>query len=75
MGTYAISTARTITVVAKFVKLAKGLTRVLFKVVRAAKGFVFVEMATPAATEEVINRFDGYPLDNRLIVVNVALTP
>lgn len=37
-----------------------------------AKGFAFVEMATDAATQEAINRFDGYNLDDRAIVVNPA---
>ncbi len=37
-----------------------------------AKGFAFVEMATDAATQEAINRLDGYSLDDRAIVVNVA---
>jgi cold-inducible RNA-binding protein len=37
-----------------------------------AKGFAFVEMATDAATQEAINRFDGHEVDNRAMVVNVA---
>ena len=36
------------------------------------KGFAFVEMATDAGTEEAINRFDGYSLDDRTIAVSVA---
>ena len=36
------------------------------------KGFAFVEMASDAATQEAINRFDGYTLDDRAIVVNEA---
>lgn len=37
-----------------------------------AKGFAFVEMATDAASEEAIKKFDGYSMDDRTIVVNVA---
>ena len=33
---------------------------------------MIVEIATDAATEESINCFDGYALDDRTIVVNVA---
>ena len=36
------------------------------------KGFAFVEMASDEATQEAINRFDGYALDDRAIVVNEA---
>jgi cold-inducible RNA-binding protein len=36
------------------------------------KGFAFVEMATDEGTQEAINRFDGYSLDDRAIVVNEA---
>ncbi len=36
------------------------------------KGFAFVEMASDAATEEAINRFNGYSLQAREMVVNVA---
>ena len=36
------------------------------------KGFAFVEMATDEGTKEAINRFDGYSLDDRAIVVNEA---
>jgi RNA recognition motif-containing protein len=38
------------------------------------KGFAFVEMATDAATEEAINRFNGHELDNRAMIVNAART-
>ena len=37
-----------------------------------AKGFAFVEMATDAASEDAITRFNGHELDNNAIVVNVA---
>ncbi len=37
-----------------------------------AKGFAFVEMATDAASEDAITRFNGHELDNSAIVVNVA---
>lgn len=37
-----------------------------------AKGFAFVEMATDAASEDAITRFNGHELDNGAIVVNVA---
>ena len=36
------------------------------------KGFAFVEMATDTATEDAINRFNGYSLDEREIAVNEA---
>ena len=36
------------------------------------KGFAFVEMADDTATEEAINRFNGYSLDDREIAVNEA---
>jgi RNA recognition motif-containing protein len=36
------------------------------------KGFAFVEMATDAGAEEAISKFNGYSLDDRAIVVNVA---
>jgi hypothetical protein len=45
---------------------------VKFKVGRAAKGFAFGEMATAAAAEETINRFDRYSLDNRAIFATMA---
>jgi cold-inducible RNA-binding protein len=37
-----------------------------------SKGFGFVEMATDEAADEAINRFNGYALGSREIVVNVA---
>jgi RNA recognition motif-containing protein len=37
-----------------------------------SKGFAFVEMATDEAAEEAIKQFDGYSLNNRQMVVNVA---
>jgi cold-inducible RNA-binding protein len=36
------------------------------------KGFAFVEMASDAASQEAIDKFNGYSLDNRSIVVNEA---
>jgi cold-inducible RNA-binding protein len=36
------------------------------------KGFAFVEMASDAASQEAIDKFNGYSLDNRAIVVNEA---
>src|SRR5258708_1584212 len=37
-----------------------------------AKAFAFLEMATDEGTQEAINRFDGYALGDRAIVVNEA---
>jgi cold-inducible RNA-binding protein len=37
-----------------------------------AKGFAFVEMTTDAASQDAVTRFDGYSLDDRAMIVNVA---
>jgi len=37
-----------------------------------AKGFGFVEMATEQGSQEAIERFNGYTLDDRLLTVNEA---
>ena len=36
------------------------------------KGFAFVEMSSDAASQEAIDKFNGYSLDDRAIVVNEA---
>ena len=37
-----------------------------------AKGFGFVEMNTSEQAQAAIQRFNGYPLDNRMLTVNEA---
>lgn len=37
-----------------------------------SKGFAFVEMSSDDLAKEAISKFDGYELDGRKIIVNVA---
>ncbi|MFL5733429.1 MAG: RNA recognition motif domain-containing protein [Chloroflexia bacterium] len=37
-----------------------------------SKGFAFVEMTNDTESQEAIDKFNGYMLDNRAIVVNEA---
>jgi cold-inducible RNA-binding protein len=37
------------------------------------RGFAFVEMATDAEAQQAIDQFDGTPLDNRQLRVNLAM--
>lgn len=39
---------------------------------RQAKGFAFVEMTTEEEAKKAIDMFDGYKIDDRSIVVNLA---
>src|SRR3989344_5589393 len=69
--TYSITSAQLEELFAQAGKVA-SLNLITDKYSGQSKGFAFVEMTNDVETDEAIKKFNGYELDGRKIVVNVA---
>jgi RNA recognition motif-containing protein len=50
----------------------KEVSLIMDRTTRQSKGFGFVEMATDADAQKAIEMFNGYEVDGRKLIVNVA---
>jgi RNA recognition motif-containing protein len=50
----------------------KEVSLIMDRTTRQSKGFGFVEMATDADAQKAIEMFNGYDVDGRKLIVNVA---